>query len=153
MPSERRTGRASDGRSSGLRVSLSLRGDYAVRTMLARGRAPEGTLLSAARLAREMSIPGRFVAHVLTDLVRAGLVVGQPGRAGGYSLALPARAIDLLRIVDAAQEQSEPRRCVLRGGPCDVHGRCDVHDAFDSATQALRAQLAGTTLAELAGRR
>ena len=149
MPSERHTARA----AGGLRVSLSLRGDYAVRSMLALGRAPEDSLLSAARIAREMSIPGRFVAHVLTDLVRAGLVVGRAGRAGGYRLGRPADEIDLLSIVDASRDWSEPPRCVLRGGPCDARGRCDVHDAFAAATEALRAELARTTLSELSRRR
>ena len=137
---------------SGLRVSLSLRGDYAVRTMLALGRAPDGELLSAARIAARMSIPSRFVAHVLADLSRAGLVVGRTGRAGGYRLARPAAEISLLRIVDAAQDQERQPRCVLRGGPCDARGRCAVHDAFAGATAALRAELAGTSLAELAKR-
>lgn len=149
MPSERRR---SGFPGSGLRVSLSLRGDYAVRTMLALGRAPAGDLLSATRIASEMSIPVRFVAHVLTDLRRAGLVVGRQGRSGGYTLAVPAAQIDLLRIVDAAEGHGAPARCVLRGGPCDVHGRCAVHDAFSAATGALRAQLATTTLQELAAR-
>jgi Rrf2 family protein len=120
--------------------------------MLAIGRAPEGTLVSASRIAREMAIPARFVAHVLADLVRAGLVVGQTGRSGGYRLALPAGEIDLLRIVDASRDGAEPPRCVLRGGPCDVHGRCAVHDAFSGATAALRTELAKTTLEELARR-
>lgn len=148
MPSD--AGRGPGG--PGLRVSLSRRGDYAVRTMLALGRAPGGELVSAARIATEMDIPARFVAHILTDLRRAGLVVGQTGRGGGYRLAMPAGLIDLLRIVDAAQDRVTPPRCVLRGGPCDVHGRCAVHDAFSAANAALRAELAATSLETLARR-
>ncbi len=144
----------SDSRSagSGLRLTLSLRGDYAVRTMLALGRAGDRELLTAAAIAARMAIPARFVAHVLADLSRAGLVVGRTGRSGGYRLARPAAEIDLLRIVEAAQDSDRQPRCVLRGGPCDVDGRCAVHDAFGAATAALRAELAATTLAELAGR-
>lgn len=118
--------------------------------MLALGKAPAGELVSAARIAAEMDIPARFVAHVLADLRRAGLVVGQTGRGGGYRLAMPAGSIDLLRIVDAAQDHVAPARCVLRGGPCDVDGRCAVHDAFSAATAALRAELAATSLETLA---
>jgi len=140
-----------------VRVTLSLRGDYAVRAMLALAQheaARQRTdgapgLLSAGRIADQMRIPQRFVAHVLGDLGRAGLVVGTTGRRGGYRLALPAERIDLLRIVDAAEPEDVPARCVLRGIPCDPAGRCAAHDAFSGATAALRGELARTSLATL----
>jgi Rrf2 family protein len=141
-----------------VRVTLSLRGDYAVRAMLALAQheaaghaAPDDppNPLSAGRIADQMRIPHRFVAHVLSDLGRAGLVVGTTGRRGGYRLALPAAQIDLLRIVDAAEPEDAPARCVLRGIPCDPAGRCAAHDAFSGATAALRLELARTSLAGL----
>jgi Rrf2 family protein len=141
-----------------MRVSLSLRGDYAVRAMLAlaeheRAQDPGAgrtELLSAAAIAEHMRIPPRFVAHVLGDLGRAGLVAGSTGRRGGYRLARPATAIDLLAIVDAAERSIEPARCVLRGIPCDPVGRCAAHDAFSAATAAVRRELAHRSLASLA---
>jgi Rrf2 family protein len=146
-----------------VRVTLSLRGDYAVRAMLAlaeherrepgEGDGADGVadvpLLSAGRIATRMNIPARFVAHVLSDLARAGLVAASAGRRGGYRLAVPPDQIDLLRIVDAAEPQGIVARCVLRGIPCDPTGRCAVHDAFGGATAALRAELARTSLAGL----
>lgn len=132
-----------------MRLTLSLRGDYAVRTMLALGQHEGDDLLSAGRIAERMQIPVRFVAHVLSDLTRAGLVTGRPGRRGGYRLARPADAISLLGIVDAAEERGDLPRCVLRGGPCDARGRCAVHDAFDAANVALRRELTATRLADL----
>ena len=132
-----------------VRVVLSLRGDYAVRAMLALAAHTGEGWLSAPRIAAGMSIPVRFLPHVLTDLSRAGLVVGQPGRTGGYRLALPAGEIDLLRIVEAVEDAAEPVRCVLRGGPCADDGRCAVHDSFAGATRVLRAELGRSNLAEL----
>jgi Rrf2 family protein len=110
-------------------------------------------LLSARRIATRMRIPLRFVAHVLSDLVRAGLVAGSPGRRGGYRLAHLAGEINLLQVVDAAEPLGGPPRCVLRGIPCDPAGRCAVHDAFSGATAAVRAELARTTIASLVERR
>jgi Rrf2 family protein len=106
--------------------------------------------VSARRIAQRMDIPVRFLPHVLTDLVRAGLVVGMPGRTGGYRLAHAAVEIDLLRIVDAVEERGAIPRCVLRGGACGLPGHCAVHDAFAAATAAMRSELSATTLAGLA---
>jgi Rrf2 family protein len=139
-----------------MRVTLSLRGDYAVRAMLALAEhadasrpAESPTLLSATRIAERMRIPVRFVAHVLGDLRRAGLVIGTTGRTGGYQLAAAPGDIDLLRIVDAAEPDNTSPRCVLRGVPCDPNGRCAVHDAFAGASGALRAELQRTSLSDL----
>jgi Rrf2 family protein len=133
-----------------VRLELSRRGDYAVRAAIAIAQLEGGQPVSARRIAERMSIPARFLAHVLTDLVRAGIVLGVPGRSGGYRLAAPASEIDLLRIVDAVEERGEPARCVLRGGPCRVDGTCAVHDVFFAATTAMRRELASANLADVA---
>lgn len=132
-----------------MRLELTRRGDYAVRAALAITLLDEGRPVSARRIAERMDIPARFLAHVLADLVRAGIVVGTTGRSGGYRLAAPASEIDLLRVVDAVEEDGEPPRCVLRGGPCRLDGTCAVHDAFFEATTAMRRALSAAKLADL----
>lgn len=135
-----------------MRIAFSRRGDYAIRAMLAlaehEGPGVDG-YLSARRIAERMRIPARFVAHVLTDLVRAGLVTAGAGRAGGYRLAEPAASISVLRVVDAADGNGNAPRCVLRGSPCDLEGRCAVHETIARTTSAARAELARTSLEEL----
>jgi Rrf2 family protein len=133
-----------------VRIELTLRGDYAVRAALAIALLEDGQPVSARRVAERMDIPAGFLAHVLTDLVRAGIVVGTPGRRGGYRLAAPAAEIDLLRVVDAVEDRGDPPRCVLRGGPCRFDGTCAAHDVFFAATEAVRRELAAASLADLA---
>jgi Rrf2 family protein len=135
-----------------VRATLSLRGDYAVRAMLALGILDDGEPVSARLIAERARIPKRFVAHVMSDLGRAGLVTGSTGRRGGYRLAAPSAEIDLLTIVDAVEDRGLPPRCVLRGGICDASGRCAVHDAFFAASDALRTSLRRSSLAELVAR-
>ena len=133
-----------------MRIELTRRGDYAVRASLALVMLDDGRPVSARRIAERMSIPPGFLAHVLADLVRAGIVIGTTGRSGGYRLAAGVRDIDLLRIVDAVEDHGELPRCVLRGGPCRIEGICAVHVAFEGATAAMRRELAATNLADLA---
>ena len=133
-----------------MRLELTRRGDYAVRASLAIALLEDERPVSARRIAELMDIPTRFLAHVLTDLVRAGIVAGTAGRSGGYRLSAPASEIDLLRVVDAVEERGDVPRCVLRGGPCRYDGTCAVHDAFAAATAAMRRELAAAKLADLA---
>ena len=132
-----------------MRLELTLRGDYAVRAALAIALLDGEGPVSARRIAERMDIPVRFLGHVLTDLVRARIVVGTTGRNGGYRLAAPASEIDLLRVVDAVEEDTEPARCVMRGGPCRLDGTCAVHDTFFAATAAMRHELRSANLADL----
>lgn len=134
-----------------MRLELTLRGDYAIRAMLAIARhADSGAPLPTRRISEEMDIPGGFLAHVLGDLVRAGLITGTTGRAGGYRLARPAAEIDLLQVVDSIEGNGQTGRCVLRGGACRLDGICVVHEPFMTATEAMRRELRETSLARVA---
>jgi len=134
-----------------MRVTLGLRGDYAVRAMLALASLEgEDRRASVRWIAERMSIPVRFLPHVMADLNHAGLVVGAPGRRGGYRLARAAAEIDVLQVVDAVDPDDGVRRCVLRGGPCNPDGRCAVHDLFAGASAAMRDALSSQSLRDLA---
>ncbi|TAL13664.1 MAG: Rrf2 family transcriptional regulator [Chloroflexota bacterium] len=133
-----------------MRIELSHRGDYAVRAALALAILDDGRPVPARELAARMDIPQAFLAHVLRDLVRAGIAIGTTGRSGGYRLAVPASQVSLLRIVDASEDRGTLPRCVIRGGACRASARCAVHIAFDTANVAMRRELAAATLADLA---
>lgn len=135
-----------------MRLTFTKQGDYAVRAMLALARADLDAWLSVARISGSMSMPQRFLPRVMRDLGAAGLVEARTGRAGGYRLARPASEITLLDVLAAADPEDDARRCVLRGIPCGLDGRCAVHDVFDEARGALDERLAGTSLEELAAR-
>ncbi len=131
-----------------MKLELTRRGDYAIRAMLALGRAG-GARLSTPVMAASMNIPVRFLPQVMGDLARAGLVRSRAGRNGGYELARPPGAINLLTIIEAVEGESRRRTCILRGGPCQRDGVCDVHVVFGAAQDALRGQLAAASLESL----
>lgn len=132
-----------------MRLELSRRGDYAVRTMLALADPVADPWLSVNRIAAAMSIPERFLPRVMRELVSAGLVEARHGRTGGYRLARPADRISLLDVISAVEPPDAIPRCILRGIPCGMDGRCAVHDVFGDARGALQDRLAAATLASL----
>ncbi len=104
--------------------------------------------MSVRRVASEQGVPERFLPQVMRDLVRAGIVVGTVGRAGGYRLARPASQISLLEVVEAVEGDSRRRVCVLRGGPCALNGVCDVHATFAAAQEDVLFRLGRTTVSD-----
>jgi Rrf2 family protein len=132
-----------------MRLELTKRADYAIRTVLALARTDHDERLSVRRIAAEQKIPERFLPQVMGDLVHAGLVEGTIGRNGGYRLTRAAADLSLLDIVEAVEGDSRRRTCVLRGGPCARSEVCDVHDAFAAAQEAVLAELAEARVGDL----
>jgi Rrf2 family protein len=130
-----------------MRLELTKRADYAIRTVLALARAADDERLSVRRVAADQRVPERFLPQVMRDLVRAGLVDGTVGRAGGYRIAKPPAEISLLDVVEAVEGDSRRRVCILRGGPCALDGVCDVHAVFAAAQDDVLQRLRATTVA------
>ena len=131
-----------------MRLELTRRGDYAMRAVIALARhAPD--VVGAARLAEETGIPRRFVAQVMSEVVRAGIAEARLGRSGGYRLRRPAASVSLLDVVEAVEGDVRRRACVLRNAPCQRDGACDVHGVFVAAQDALLAELRDATIASI----
>lgn len=106
-------------------------------------------------LADSASTGAVVIRQLLGRLRTAGLVACRLGKGGGAMLARPADQITLLEIFDAVE--SPGLFCTHRCAPSDacVVGRnvlSVLGEVTDRAEAALRAELAGVTLRELADR-
>jgi Rrf2 family protein len=133
-----------------MRLTLTRRGDYGVRAMIALATEHDDDWLSVPRISAAMQIPERFLPRVMADLTRAGLVEGRAGRTGGYRLTRPATGITLLDVIGAVEPEPDRPSCILRGGPCGFDGRCAVHDAFAGAREAMLQRLDTVSLDDVA---
>lgn len=69
---------------------------YALISLLDIAGTQEG--INTTTIAQRHGIPATYLANVLRDLRRLGLVKSLKGRRGGYLLAKPAEEIDLLAL-------------------------------------------------------
>lgn len=75
--------------------------EYGMRALLELAGSPDP--LTGEALARAQGLPPKFLASILNDLRRAGLVHSQRGMEGGYRLGRPAgeiTAADVMRALD-----------------------------------------------------
>lgn len=102
--------------------------------------------------AREISaatkVPKPYLAKVLQQLHRAGILSAQRGVGGGVSLAKPAETLTILEIVNAVDPLRRIRTCPLG---LTSHGTrlCPLHRRMDLAMASVESAFASSTLAEI----
>jgi Rrf2 family protein len=131
-----------------MQLQLTYRGAYAIRAILHLARA-DGALVTSASIADAMAIPPQFLPQVMTDLVRARIVEGRVGRAGGYRLEPARRAVSLLEVIDAVEGDPRWTRCVLRDMACSPATACDVHAAFAAVQDAMLSTLSVVSIRDV----
>src|SRR5271169_5963746 len=75
--------------------------EYAIRSFAHLARIPDGQFAMARHIAEEEQIPAHFLAKILQELTRKGLLRSNKGPSGGFALRVPASQIKLLHLVEA----------------------------------------------------
>lgn len=135
-----------------MRLSLSKRGEYAVRMGLHLAGLPPGMRVTAAELGYACRVPQGNVPTVVNLLSRAGVLSCSPGRHGGCELGRPADAISLLEVIEAV-EGPLGAQCLLDGHHCVVKkDECALHRAWVAGREAVLATLGHLSLEDVARR-
>lgn len=124
---------------------------YAILTLL-RLAANGGGPLTVAELAADGSLPKPYLAKLVPQLVRAGLLASARGRGGGVSLARPPEAITLAEILRVTDGPAFVQDCPFDPDPCLGKPECPLAPAWDPLREKILAFLNETTLAALAAR-
>ncbi len=125
---------------------LSKTAEYALRAIVLMG-ARSGRSASADLLAEKTKAPRRYLHRVLQDLVAAGLVLSRSGPGGGYELALPAKQITILDVVNAVAPLARINACPLG---LESHTKlCPLHTELDKAYAATERAFKKVTIQKL----
>jgi Rrf2 family protein len=82
---------------------LSRSSEYAIRAFLYLAKQEPGRLVMARQIAEDAGLPGHFLAKLLQQLARKGLVRSNKGPSGGFTLASDPKEINILSIVEAVE--------------------------------------------------
>ncbi len=137
---------------------LSKTGRYALMATLEiarRGRdagPAEAEPVRAAELAGELGIPPNYLAKILHQLGRAGVITSARGPHGGFRLARSADELRLEAVIDPVVPSLREVDCLLGRPACRDDDPCAVHEHWRAVTDHLRQFLHETTLADLLAR-
>ena len=123
--------------------------DYAIRCLVYLTRTRD-RLATKGEIAKATSAPDLFVAKILQQLVRAGLVASTRGVHGGFVLARDPANLSLLDVIDITQARVAPRPCVLDPRACPFRDTCPVHPVWVKIHRATEREMRKVSFASLA---
>jgi len=103
-------------------------------------------------IARRQQISQRYLEHLITPLIAAGLITSTRGPKGGIALCKPAGEIKLIDIVQLLEGSLAPVECVNDPGVCTRAEWCVTRDIWSDLKKALDGVLESTTLQDLVER-
>jgi len=82
-------------------MKLTRASSYALHAVVYMAREKGTALVAAETIAKDQSIPEKFLPRLLKPLVSAQILLSRKGPGGGYRLARPSSLISMLEIIEA----------------------------------------------------
>jgi Rrf2 family protein len=111
-------------------------------------KTEDGSKVGIKEIAKGIDSPEHFIAKILQDLSRKGLVRSRKGPSGGFYLdesSLNASLADVVRIVDGDSLFSG---CALGLKQCSEVKPCPLHDEFRKIRESISHMLQTARLGE-----
>jgi Rrf2 family iron-sulfur cluster assembly transcriptional regulator len=121
---------------------------YALRAMAAMAELPHGTSVTVVELSERTGVPQHYLSKVMRRMVRAGLVSGQRGHGGGFSLKKAPKDVPLGAVLVAADADLGKGECAFGFEKCDPVNPCALHPVWTKLQDGLRAFAEDSTLAD-----
>jgi Rrf2 family protein len=124
--------------------------EYAIRAFVNLAQVQEGKYAMVKQIAEQEGIPAHFLAKILQQLARKGLLRSSKGPTGGFSLRTPPQEISLIQLVEALDGLTDYQKCVSGLSECTDDAPCGMHDSWKALRSRIMEYLEKTTIADLA---
>jgi len=123
--------------------------EYAIRAVLfISQKSKDGSKVGIREIAKGIDSPEHFIAKILQDLSRKGLVQSQKGPAGGFYLDKESMSHTLADVVRVMDGDSIFSGCALGLKQCSESKPCPLHHSFTKIRQDLFHMLESAKLGE-----
>ncbi len=133
-------------------MQLSRKADYGLRLVLELARIYPKGRLATYEVAKRQAIPEPFLAKIVAELARSGIVISKRGSGGGVFLARPPEEVSLLEVIEALDGPIAFAPCRDNPYLCCWAGQCILEEVLNEATRTVEAFLRNTTFADVLAR-
>lgn len=131
-------------------MELTRKGDYAIRGVIYLARLKAGQVALISEIAESTGVPQTFLAKILQNFAKIGIVNSFRGTGGGFVLGRPASQITLREVVEAVEGPIMPNRCLMGEPACELARTCLVHPVWREVQSRVVEVLNSVTLDQLA---
>jgi len=137
-------------------MKLSVRGEYALRALLALGLNYSQTPIRIQAISKQQNIPKKFLEQILNDMKSAGIVESRRGVAGGYRLARSPEHIYLSEVIRHIEGALAPVSCVseffYEKCSCPDEALCPIRSIMKEVRDAIVRVVEKVSVADLCQR-
>ncbi|MGH9823363.1 MAG: RrF2 family transcriptional regulator [Blastocatellia bacterium] len=133
-------------------MKIGSKGDYGLRALIDLAEHYQsGQIVQAKDIADRQAIPKDYLALIMIELRKSGLVDSVRGPGGGYRLAMPPEEMTMGRALRCLDGPVTLLDCTTDLGfsECSVSLRCRMRNVWIEANRAVMAILDSTTIADL----
>src|ERR1039458_2561709 len=134
----------------GFRMIYSRSAEYAIRAFVNLAQVQEGKYAMVKNIAEQEEIPAHFLAKILQQLARKGLLRSSKGPTGGFALRVDPSEIRLLDIVEALDGLAPYQQCTRGLWHCTAAMPCSMHDSWVNLRSRIMDYLGRNTILDLA---
>jgi Rrf2 family protein len=109
----------------------------------------DGSYSLALALARELNLPGPYLAKILQSLVQGGILESVRGPRGGYRFGKPSVDITVGDVVEALEGPEALGGCAMGFPRCGPENPCPLHQAWSEVKAQLDVCLTQVSLHDL----
>ena len=124
--------------------------EYAIRAFVNLARVRDSKFAMVKQIAEEEEIPSHFLAKILQQMARKGLLRSSKGPTGGFTLRQSPDTISLLTIVEALDGLQEYQKCASGLAECTDEMPCGMHDSWKALRSRIMDYLEQTSIADVA---
>jgi len=124
--------------------------EYAIRALVHLAQVPDGKYVMVKNIAEQEDIPAHFLAKILQQLTRKGLLRSCKGPTGGFALRADPKEIRLLDIVELLDGLAPYQQCASGLSECNDDVSCSMHDSWVALRARIMDYLERNTISDLA---
>jgi Rrf2 family protein len=129
---------------------LSRTSEYALQALIYLAVQPEGESVLNRDVARYLGVPAPYLAKILKEFARRGMIVSHKGRGGGYAINRSALELSIRSVVELTEGRDVFEGCLLGLKVCADATACPVHHSWSPLKTGLLALLGRQTIGGMA---